>query len=146
MIAYPVRTPRPGHGGDPDHFRRAPLPHHVSRIDAGLATVTCADGVVLQVADATLRVGAEVTIGIRPEHDEIVADGAESVANTAPATVVERVYKGVHVDLYVEVGGSVRSVSVAAQWTVERGLPVRGARLRLAFPSRHLVLLDATKQ
>ena len=114
----------------------------VSHIDAGIATVTCADGLVLRIADAGLTVGAEVSTGIRPEHVEIVTDAAASVANAASATVVEHVYKGVHVDLYVEVGGSVRIASVAAQWTAEHGLPVLGARLRLSFPSRHLVLLD----
>ena len=116
----------------------------VSRIDGGLAVVTCTDGVVLQVASAGLRVGAELSIGIRPEHVEIVADSSGSAANAALATVVEHVYKGVHVDLYVEFGGSVRVVSVAAQWAATHGLPALGSGLRLAFPSRHLVLLDST--
>ena len=115
----------------------------VAGVAAGFAEIACADGLRLRVAGDAFRVGADITVGIRPEHVEILADSATDVPNAASGRVVEHVYKGAHSDLYIEVGGSVRMVSLPAQWTAGHGLPALGATLRIAFPARHLVVLDA---
>ena len=45
----------------------------------------------------------------------------------------------------IKAGGAavVAAVSLPAQWTAGHGLPALGATLRIAFPARHLVVLDA---
>jgi ABC-type Fe3+/spermidine/putrescine transport system ATPase subunit len=115
----------------------------VMRVDAGLAEVACSEGFALRVSGGEVHLGTEVTVGIRPEHVEILAASAGGTPNTASGKVVEHVYKGAHIDVYLEIGGTVRIASVPAQWTAEHGLPEIGTTLRIAFPARHLVMLDS---
>ena len=142
--------------GTPDALYRAPRSRgvmdflgsanlfsgRVTRSDDGQIEVACDDGLVLQAGAGATLTASEVTLGIRPEHVELLAADAPARPNTVAGTVIEHVYKGAHVDVYVQVGALVLIASVPAQWTAVHGLPALGTQRRIGLPSQHLVMLD----
>ncbi len=111
----------------------------VSGAGANRASVECPDGVSLGMVAGDLGAGANVVLGIRPEHVRLLRDASTGVAGR----VREIVYKGVSVDLYVAVGTQLIAVSVVGTDAAGQGLPALGDEVHLTFPAEHLVRLTA---
>jgi len=63
--------------------------------------IKISDSLVLKVSDA-LNAGRDVQLGIRPEQFLVETERPEGRENSIAATIAEVVYKGPHVELYVE--------------------------------------------
>jgi ABC-type Fe3+/spermidine/putrescine transport system ATPase subunit len=106
--------------------------------DAGGTAIGCAAGFELVALPSPHPTGAAVTVGIRPEHVEVVATAG---ANTVAGRVTERVYKGATLDLHVEVGGVDCAVTLSGATLATRTAPALGESVCLRLPAAHLVVL-----
>jgi ABC-type Fe3+/spermidine/putrescine transport system ATPase subunit len=113
----------------------------VVRTDGDRAALACANGITLYPPIEPRAMSEALAMGIRPEHVVLhrATDGDASSATVA-GVVREIVYKGVSLDVYVAVGDRLVSVSLAGAKLADRGAPVVGETVHLAFPAQHLVL------
>jgi len=108
------------------------------------ATVGLAGGVTVQVAADVARAqpGAAVTLGVRPEHLQIVRtgqDGAHDGAIGATVTLVE--YLGDVTLVYAQADGAAEMVAVKCD--ADTAPPRVGSRVELVFPASRAFLFDA---
>jgi multiple sugar transport system ATP-binding protein len=107
----------------------------------GLA-LKLADGgeIHLEGAPASARVGAKVTLGVRPEHIETVAQtGTQTGTQTPDASMDIDVVEptGAETHLYGKIGGNTWCVTTRQRSSVEPG-----QRVALRFPAAHIHLFD----
>jgi multiple sugar transport system ATP-binding protein len=108
------------------------------------AAVVLAGGARVQVAAAgdalaRSRAGERVTLGVRPEHLQIVRGGGHEGGIGATVALVE--YLGDLTLVYAQVEGSEEMVAVKCD--ADTAPPATGARVELVFPATRAFLFDA---
>ena len=117
------------------------LPGALAGEEGSAAHVRLANGSMVRVAaDATRAApGAPVTLGVRPEHLRIEAQG--SLEGGVPATVALVEFLGDSTIVYLQADGVPEMVSVKCR--ADQPAPSHGARVLLAFDPGHGHLFDA---
>ena len=117
------------------------LPGTLAGEEGHAVHVRLAGGAVVQVAaDATRSApGAQVTLGVRPEHLRVEA--ADRAEGGIPATVALVEYLGDATIVYAHIDGVPEMVALKCR--AEGGAPANGARVALAFDPEHGHLFDA---
>ena len=112
--------------------------------DGASATVRLAGGALARVAaDASaVAPGAKVTLGVRPEHVEIVRHGGRADGVPAVVSLVE--YLGDVTLVYAQVEGA--HEMVAAKCDADMAPPAQGATISLAFAPMRAHLFDEAGQ
>jgi multiple sugar transport system ATP-binding protein len=108
------------------------------------AAVALAGGARVQVAADVARkqTGERVTLGVRPEHLQIVRGGGHEGGIGAAVAQVE--YLGDVTLVYAQVEGSAEMVAVKCD--ADTAPPAVGARVELVFPATRAFLFDADGQ
>jgi multiple sugar transport system ATP-binding protein len=107
------------------------------------ASVQLAGGARVQVAAdvARTQVGARVTLGVRPEHLQLVRPGQ---GDGVKATVALVEYLGDVTLVYAQVDGAGEMVAVKSD--ADTAPPSPGSRVELVFPATRAFLFDADGQ
>jgi multiple sugar transport system ATP-binding protein len=104
------------------------------------ANIRLANGALAQVAADVSRAppGARVTLGVRPEHVEIVRHAGEGSGILATVTLVE--YLGDVTLVYAQVEGTDHTITVKCDADI--AAPPAGSRVTLAVPAARAYLFD----
>jgi len=110
---------------------------------ANLATpgiMVLPNGVQLARPQALANTGTTATLGIRPEHVQLVAGTAST--DTMTADLIECVYKGGLVEVHGRLAdGSAIQINTTAAQAAAHGLSSQGATIRFRFPPERLQIL-----
>ena len=87
---------------------------------------------MLESTPASAKVGAKVTLGVRPEHIETMTAAPDAAMDV---DVVEPT--GAETHLYGKIGGNTWCVTTRQRSSVEPG-----QRVTLRFPAQHIHLFD----
>ncbi|MGE8490473.1 MAG: TOBE domain-containing protein, partial [Paraburkholderia nemoris] len=106
----------------------------VNRTDGQGFALKLTDGgeIVLEGTPASAVLGAKITLGVRPEHIETMADKPDT---TMEVEVVEPT--GAETHLYGKIGGNTWCVTTRQRSKVEPG-----QRVTLRLPAEHIHLFD----
>jgi multiple sugar transport system ATP-binding protein len=119
------------------------LPGTLAGEEGAAAHVRLAGGAVVHVAADAARAapGSAVTLGVRPEHLRIEAEGGAAGGTGIGATVALVEYLGDATIVYAQVAGVPEMIALKCR--PDAPCPERGARVTLAFDPGHGHLFDA---
>jgi len=115
----------------------------VDRFEGGRAHIRLGPSLGLDVS-APLTPGARVHLGIRPENFSIATGerGAADRANTIPVRVAETVFKGNHVELYVEAPDGLRLIVQSRGDLFAGATPEIGQAVTLTVAPEAIVIFE----
>jgi putative spermidine/putrescine transport system ATP-binding protein len=102
--------------------------------EAGMAVVRMADGSTLKATDASLGIGSDLSLSVRPENIMLAGDKTPGQANAFSGTATDVFFLGDHMRLSVQTFGG---------QTVTARIPVAQARTFMPGETVHLACLPA---